>query len=82
MNLPSATSVAVDPSVCPLCNQPNHCLLAAGALSNDECWCSRVAFPPALLARVPEHARRRACICERCWSGATQTTAADTRTHP
>lgn len=67
MNNPDLASVAVDPAICPLCHRPNHCRLAAGAPSNQECWCSRVSFPPALLARVPEHAHRRACICEECW---------------
>jgi hypothetical protein len=62
----------VDPSRCPLCGQPNHCRLAAGAHSNEECWCFRVRFPSSLLARVPELARRRACICQQCWSEAVQ----------
>jgi hypothetical protein len=30
------------------------------------CWCTRIAFTPELLARVPDTARDRACICPAC----------------
>jgi hypothetical protein len=30
------------------------------------CWCTEVDFDAALLDRVPEPARRRACICPAC----------------
>ena len=56
----------VDPELCPLCGEPNQCLLAAGAHSNQECWCFHVRFPASLLERVPEEARHRACICQQC----------------
>ncbi|MFT4193301.1 MAG: cysteine-rich CWC family protein, partial [Ottowia sp.] len=53
-----------DPACCPLCGGPNGCAMAApqaadGAL--PACWCMAADFPPALLARVPPAARRRAC---------------------
>ena len=70
MSSDAGDSVLIDPARCPLCGQLNQCLLAGGAHSNEECWCFRVRFPPSLLARVPEHARRRACICQRCVSEA------------
>jgi hypothetical protein len=33
------------------------------------CWCTQVDFSAELLARVPEDARRKACICARCADG-------------
>jgi hypothetical protein len=30
------------------------------------CWCTQAAFPTALLDRVPEAARGRACVCAAC----------------
>jgi hypothetical protein len=30
------------------------------------CWCTQVDFGADLLARVPEPARRLACICAAC----------------
>ncbi len=56
----------IDPTRCPLCGAPNDCQLAAGATSNAQCWCATKRFPRELLARVPEQARQRACICLRC----------------
>jgi hypothetical protein len=70
MSSDASVGAVIDPALCPICGQPNHCRLVAGAHSNEECWCFRVRFPPSLLARVPEHARRRACICQRCFSEA------------
>ncbi|HOX55290.1 MAG TPA: cysteine-rich CWC family protein [Candidatus Paceibacterota bacterium] len=63
---------AIDPTRCPLCGAPNECQLAAGVSSNAQCWCAAKRFPRELLDRVPEHAQRRACICERCWSEAVR----------
>ncbi|MGO8676046.1 MAG: cysteine-rich CWC family protein [Limisphaerales bacterium] len=68
----SGVNSPVDPARCPLCGGPNGCQLAAGAASNAQCWCATKRFPSELLARVPEYARRRACICQRCWSEAVQ----------
>ena len=67
----------VDPARCPLCGRPNGCRLAAAGftaaaparadeLPQEPCWCFSMRFPAALLARVPEHARNRACICRAC----------------
>lgn len=50
---------------CPLCGGPNHCALAADP-NATECWCDSVVFPPELLARIPEDALHRACVCPRC----------------
>jgi prepilin-type N-terminal cleavage/methylation domain-containing protein/prepilin-type processing-associated H-X9-DG protein len=55
-----------DPGRCPLCGGPNHCQLCLPAAYKGQCWCAGVEIPPALLARVPEHLRDRACICRNC----------------
>jgi hypothetical protein len=51
---------------CPLCGEPNDCQLATTDSYKGPCWCVRETFPPDLLARVPEAARRVACVCRRC----------------
>jgi hypothetical protein len=58
-----------DPNLCPLCQQPNVCALEverATGVQQAPCWCTQVKFDPALLARVPEHAHHKACICQNC----------------
>lgn len=55
-------------SLCPLCGSENLCGMA---LASGKCWCEDVNFTPELLARVPETARDKACICQRCAVAAT-----------
>ena len=55
-----------DPARCPLCGGSNACLLASSVAYKGQCWCAHEEIPAALLARVPEHLRNRACICRRC----------------
>jgi len=55
-----------NPGECPLCGAANECQLCSPAASKGACWCARVEIPGALLARVPEAARNRACICRKC----------------
>jgi len=60
---------ALDPCRCPLCGQPNGCaneIARASGTAQPPCWCTTVTFAPALLARVPAQAQRRACICAAC----------------
>jgi len=54
-----------DPSRCALCGAPNGCAMAAG---NDAaaCWCMRVAIGPEVLARIPEAAQGKVCVCADC----------------
>jgi hypothetical protein len=59
------SQLPLPPAVCPLCAGPNACAPAAGDLSRP-CWCTKVTFSQALLARVPEAERRRSCICRAC----------------
>jgi hypothetical protein len=48
---------------CPLCGGPNECGLAAG---NNECWCFEVKIAPEVLERVPEEAKGKVCVCQKC----------------
>ncbi|MBX3464329.1 MAG: cysteine-rich CWC family protein [Planctomycetes bacterium] len=59
---------------CPLCGGPNACAMAAG--SSTPCWCAAATIAPAALARVPEAARGRACLCRTCATGAPSSSAA------
>jgi hypothetical protein len=51
---------------CPLCGGPNHCAVAAAGTFSARCWCQDVAFPPELLARIPDEQRGKACLCPAC----------------
>lgn len=51
---------------CPLCGAPNDCQLSTTSGYKGECWCMKEDFPEKLMERVPEEARRVACICRRC----------------
>jgi prepilin-type N-terminal cleavage/methylation domain-containing protein/prepilin-type processing-associated H-X9-DG protein len=55
-----------NPSACPLCGAANECQLCSPATHKGPCWCVKVEMPDALLARVPENFRNRACICRNC----------------
>jgi prepilin-type processing-associated H-X9-DG protein/prepilin-type N-terminal cleavage/methylation domain-containing protein len=55
-----------NPNLCPLCGGANECQLCSPAVHQGPCWCVRVEIPAALLARVPEPLRDRACICRKC----------------
>ena len=62
---------ALDPCRCPLCGQPNACVMAMkmatpGQAASGPCWCTRVYFSADLLKQVPEAARNKACICAAC----------------
>jgi len=55
-----------------LCGQPNRCaneIERATGVKQEACWCTQVEFSADLLARVPQAARRLACICARCARG-------------
>jgi len=65
----------VDPRLCPLCAQPNRCALEIEretGVKQESCWCTQADFGADLLARVPEEARRLACICPACASRTSQ----------
>ena len=52
-------------AICPLCGEPNQCAIAADPNAKN-CWCESVIFPEELLAKVPEKAVRKACVCQNC----------------
>jgi hypothetical protein len=57
------------PNLCPLCGRANECAMQieqATGIRQPPCWCTGATFGAELLARVPEEARNRACICARC----------------
>lgn len=59
----------IDPTRCPLCGQSNQCagqLERVTGMKQPPCWCNQLTFGAEMLARVPEHARRQACICAAC----------------
>ncbi|MFC4597288.1 cysteine-rich CWC family protein [Cohnella hongkongensis] len=60
-----AAGKEIDPGACPLCGRDNACGSVARGRPGT-CWCSAEKFPPALLDRLPEGARNKACICQAC----------------
>ena len=70
----SCQTDTVAPHLCPLCGQPNGCAMQAAKDQGTPvgvCWCVNVSFSPELLARVPQAAQRKACICQACASAGT-----------
>ncbi|RYY63188.1 MAG: hypothetical protein EOO24_58045 [Comamonadaceae bacterium] len=66
--MPTPTD-APDPTACPLCGAGNLCaneIERTTGVKQEACWCTGVDFSADLLARVPEPARRKACICAAC----------------
>ncbi len=59
------------PDRCPICGGLNECAMAAG---KTECWCANVTISEQALARVPEEAKGKVCLCAKCASvlGATE----------
>ncbi|MEJ7931585.1 cysteine-rich CWC family protein [Ramlibacter sp. AN1015] len=77
---PSAPA-PISPERCPLCGADNLCAMERERLTGEAqppCWCTGVTFGAALLERVPEPARLRACICPTCARGADRSTEGST----
>jgi len=55
----------VDPTVCPICGKSNQCERVK-CESVENCWCSQIKFSQKLIDKVPEKAKRKACICREC----------------
>jgi hypothetical protein len=52
-----------------LCGQPNRCAIELERITGEKqppCWCMQADFSAELLARVPQEAKNRACICPVC----------------
>lgn len=58
----------IDPLLCPLCHQKNHCVNIGVEDTQRTCWCNDpdIQFPQALLDQVPSDKKRKACICRNC----------------
>ena len=59
----------MNPSLCPLCGQPNRCAMEVEketGLQQPPCWCTQADFSADLLAALPEEAQGVACICAAC----------------
>jgi hypothetical protein len=54
--------------ICPLCGNNNACMNTSVVNPKQACWCANPAlkFPKALLDKLPEEARGKACICQAC----------------
>ncbi|MGB3665482.1 MAG: cysteine-rich CWC family protein [Bermanella sp.] len=66
----------VDPLLCPLCQQKNHCGNLAAGDTEKTCWCKSldIQFPAELLEKVPEDKKGKACICQLCLNKFNKTT--------
>jgi hypothetical protein len=55
---------------CPLCGQANRTTTGKTnpeqCTADASCWCMELKVPAALLARIPAHLARKACICKTC----------------
>jgi hypothetical protein len=59
----------IDPSICPVCGQPNQCameLQQATGLEQQACWCTHVDFSRELLGKIAPELRGLTCICPGC----------------
>ncbi|WP_084183150.1 cysteine-rich CWC family protein [Nevskia soli] len=67
MSIPPATDgLPLQSAQCPLCGGANACGMVRSGGAEEPCWCEQETFSPALLARLPEARRGRACVCLRC----------------
>ncbi|WP_290699638.1 cysteine-rich CWC family protein [Amphritea sp.] len=59
---------AIDPNLCPICQQDNRCGNMASCGSDENCWCRSpdITFSESLLSQVREEAKGKACICRAC----------------
>ena len=56
----------INPGLCPLCAQPNHCALVDGGKS---CWCFQAKILEEARDSIPIEADGLACVCFRCGTG-------------
>lgn len=58
---------SIDPTICPLCNQPNLCGEENPSHKIDgRCWCADEIIPREIFKLVPEEQLRKTCICKKC----------------
>lgn len=73
--MPADALPAPDPATCPLCGTGNGCAMERQRQTGVEqppCWCTRIEIRRDVLARVPQAARGKACICQACASAAAR----------
>lgn len=61
----------LDATRCPLCGGDNRCAMEierATGQKQGPCWCVSQTFSAELLARLPDSAQGKACICANCLS--------------
>lgn len=61
----------VDPTLCPICKEPNACAMEIARLTGskaEHCWCFNALFSSDVLALVPDESKGRACVCQKCSS--------------
>ena len=51
-----------DLQACPFCHGINECM----AFSDNPCWCMDQGIPAELIELVPDHLKRKSCICILC----------------
>lgn len=67
--MPATPSTPFDATRCPLCGGDNRCAVEIEKATGEPqppCWCVSETFSAELLARIPEAARRQACVCQAC----------------
>jgi Cysteine-rich CWC len=64
--LPSPV-VSRDP-ICPICGQPNDCVLARLESLAEPCWCAKIEVSADAISKIPEEMRGKSCICHNCAS--------------
>lgn len=67
--MPATPPTPIDATRCPLCGGDNRCAVEIEKATGEPqppCWCLGETFTPELLARIPEPARRMACLCQSC----------------
>lgn len=52
--------------ICPICGENNNCM------HDQSCWCMQVKFTDYILQQIPEDAKNKACICQKCFKRLSQ----------
>ncbi|WP_269617819.1 cysteine-rich CWC family protein [Zhongshania sp. BJYM1] len=64
--MPTSNLVSyTDPALCPLCQQENHCAVAAGK-DPTSCWCMNTKIDEAAKLRANDGGSTKRCLCKTC----------------
>ena len=62
-----SSSLTIDPTICPLCDQPNQCGKEDPRYKIDgRCWCVTEIIPRDIFKLVPADKLYKTCICKKC----------------